>query len=143
MKILLSTLLIICFTVPVYAEEKKGELDGKALECLHGKLPVTVSYWIFDNLHVYTPLVTRELPRRIQRDNTVKYSSTPDTIRWKTSAIRSIRYTLNKKTLRLKRHYRSKELSDAKCKILALKELEARYQIQIEQLNEEMKDSKN
>ena len=143
MKALVCILLITVVTASVFADENKGELDGKALECLHGKLPVTVSYWIFDNLHVYTPLVTRELPRRIQRDNTVEYSSTPDTIRWKTSAIRSIRYTLDKKTLRLKRHYRSKELSDAKCKILALTELEARYQIQIEQLNEEMKDSKN
>ena len=143
MKALVCILLITVVTASVFADENKGELDGKALECRHGKLPVTVSYWIFDNWHVYTPLVTRDLPRRIQRDNTVEYSTTPDSVHWKTSDVRSIRYTLDKKTLRLKRHYRSKELSDAKCKMIALKELEARYQIQIEQLNEEMKDSKN
>ena len=142
MKGLVCILLITVVTASVFADENKGELDGKALECLHGKLPVTVSYWIFDNLHVYTPLVTRDLPRRIQKDNTVEYSTTPDTVRWKTSEVRSIRYTLDKKTLRLKRHYRSKELSDAKCKMIALKELEARYQIQIKQSEEEMKDSK-
>ena len=142
MKGLVCILLITVVTASVFADENKGELDGKALECLHGKLPVTVSYWIFDNLHVYTPLVTRDLPRRIQRDNTVEYSTTPDSVHWKTSDVRSIRYTLDKKTLRLKRHYRSKELSDAKCKMIALKELEARYQIQIKQSEEEMKDSK-
>ena len=143
MKALAYILVITVVSASVFADENKDELDGKALECLHGKLPVTVSYWIFDNLHVYTPLVTRDLPRRIQKDNTVEYSITPDTVRWKTSEVRSIRYTLDKKTLRLKRHYRSRELSDAECKLLALKELESRYQIPIEQLDEEMKDSKN
>ena len=143
MKALVYILLTTFVTASVFAEKNKGELDGKALECLHGKLPVTVSYWIFDNLHVYTPLVTRELPRRIQRDNTVEYSTTPDTVHWKTSDVRSIRYTLDKKTLSLKRHYRSKELSNAKCEIITLKELEAKYQVQTGQLEEEMKDSKN
>ena len=59
MKTLVYILLITFFTASVFAEEEKGELDGKALECLHGKYGVTVTHWIFDGIHVSTPLVTR------------------------------------------------------------------------------------
>ena len=128
-------LLITFFTPPVFAEEEKGELDGKALECLHGKYGVTVTHWIFDGIHVSTPLVTRELPLRIQQGNRVEYSTTANSILWKTSDVRSVRYTLDRKTLRLKKHYRSKELSVSECQVIALRELEARYQILMQHWN--------
>ena len=132
MKTLVYILLITFFTTSVFAEEEKGELDGKALECLHGKYGVTITHWIFDGMHVSTPLVTRELPLRIQQGNRVEYSTTANSVRWKTSGVRSVRYTLDRKTLRLKKHYRAKELSVSECQVIALKELEARYQILIQ-----------
>ena len=135
MKTLVYLLLITFFTPPVFAEEEKGELDGKALECLHGKYGVTVTHWIFDGIHVSTPLVTRELPLRIQQGNRVEYSTTANSILWKTSDVRSVRYTLDRKTLRLKKHYRSKELSVSECQVIALRELEARYQILMQHWN--------
>ena len=135
MKTLVYLLLITFFTPPVFAEEEKGELDGKALECLHGKYGVTVTHWIFDGIHVSTPLVTRELPLRIQQGNRVEYSTTANSVLWKTSDVRSVRYTLDRKTLRLKKHYRSKELSVSECQVIALRELEARYQILMQHWN--------
>ena len=135
MKTLVYLLLITFFTPPVFAEEEKGELDGKALECLHGKYGVTVTHWIFDGIHVSTPLVTRELPLRIQQGNRVEYSTTANSILWKTSDVRSVRYTLDRKTLRLKKHYRSKELSVSECQVIALRELEARYQMLMQHWN--------
>ena len=135
MKTLVYILLITFFTTSVFAEEEKGELDGKALECLHGKYGVTVTHWIFDGIHVSTPLVTRELPLRIQQGNRVEYSTTANSILWKTSDVRSVRYTLDRKTLRLKKHYRSKELSVSECQVIALRELEARYQILMQHWN--------
>ena len=135
MKTLVYILLITFFTASVFAEEEKGELDGKALECLHGKYGVTVTHWIFDGMHVSTPLVTRELPLRIQQGNRVQYSTTVDSVHWKTSGVRSVRYTLDRKTLRLKKHYRSKELSVSECQVIALRELEARYQILMQHWN--------
>ena len=135
MKTLVYILLITFFTASVFAEEEKGELDGKVLECLHGKYGVTVTHWIFDGIHVSTPLVTRELPLRIQQGNRVEYSTTANSILWKTSDVRSVRYTLDRKTLRLKKHYRSKELSVSECQVIALRELEARYQILMQHWN--------
>ena len=135
MKTLVYLLLITFFTPPVFAEEEIGELDGKAVECLHGKYGVTVTHWIFDGIHVSTPLVTRELPLRMQQGNRVEYSTTANSILWKTSDVRSVRYTLDRKTLRLKKHYRSKELSVSECQVIALRELEARYQILMQHWN--------
>ena len=135
MKTLRYILLITFFTTSVFAEEGKGELDGKVLECLHGKYGVTITHWIFDGMHVSTPLVTRELPLRIQQGNRVEYSTTANSILWKTSDVRSVRYTLDRKTLRLKKHYRSKELSVSECQVIALRELEARYQILMQHWN--------
>ena len=132
MKTLVYILLITFFTTSVFAEEEKRELAGKALECLHGKYGVTVTHWIFDGIHVSTPLVTRELPLRIQQGNRVEYSTTGDSVHWKTSGVRSVRYTLDRKTLRLKKHYRAKELSVSECQVIALKEFEARYQMLIQ-----------
>ena len=132
MKTLVYILLITFFTASVFAEEEKGELDGKALECLHGKYGVTVTHWIFDGIYVSTPLLTRELPLRIQQGNRVQYSTTVDSVHWKTSGVRSVRYTLDRKTLRLKKHYRAKELSVSECQVMALKEFEARYQMLIQ-----------
>ena len=132
MKALVCILLITVVTASVFADENKGELDGKALECLHGKYGVTITHWIFDGMHVSTPLVTRELPLRIQQGNRVQYSTTVDFVHWKTSGVRSVRYTLDRKTLRLKKNYRAKELSVSECQVMALKEFEARYQMLIQ-----------
>ena len=135
MKTLRYILLITVFSTSIFAEEGNGELDGKVLECLHGKYGVTVTHWIFDGIHVSTPLVTRELPLRIQQGNRVEYSTTANSILWKTSDVRSVRYTLDRKTLRLKKHYRSKELSVSECQVIALRELEARYQMLMQHWN--------
>ena len=135
MKTLVYILLITFFTASVFAEEEKGELDGKALECLHGKYGVTVTHWIFDGIYVSTPLLTRELPLRIQQGNRVEYSTTANSVLWKTSDVRSVRYTLDRKTLRLKKHYRAQELSVSECQVIALKELEAMYQTPIQHWN--------
>mgnify|MGYP001158468641 CR=1 FL=1 len=132
MKTLRYILLITFFTTSVFAEGGKGELDGKILECLHGKYGVTITHWIFDGMHVSTPLVTRELPLRIQQGNRVEYSTKVGSVHWKTSGVRSVRYTLDRKTLRLKKHYRAKELSVSECQVIALKEFEARYQMLIQ-----------
>ena len=132
MKILRYILLITFFTTSIFAEEGNGELDGKVLECRHGKYGVTITHWIFDGMHVSTPLVTRELPLQIQQGNRVQYSTTVDSVYWKISGVRSVRYTLDRKTLRLKKHYRAKELSVSECQVIALKEFEARYQMLIQ-----------
>ena len=96
---------------------------------------MTVTQYIFEELNVVTQLVTLELPLRIQQGNRVEYSTTANSILWKTSDVRSVRYTLDRKTLRLKKHYRSKELSVSECQVIALRELEARYKMLMQHWN--------
>jgi len=42
-KALAYILVITVVSASVFADENKDELDGKALECLHGKLPVSLT----------------------------------------------------------------------------------------------------
>tara|TARA_B100001123_G_C14819785_1_gene831710 strand:+ start:192 stop:638 length:447 start_codon:yes stop_codon:yes gene_type:complete len=126
-KSLALAILFINLTPSLEAEENRG-LDSKVIKCLHGQLPVTINYWAFDNEHVYRPVANQAQPLRIEKGEKFKYSSAAETIHWKTIGARPIHYTFDKQSLILKKSYRSRELSNAECEVMEVKELEAQYQ---------------
>ena len=68
MKTLLAILLIIFFTPPVFAEEEKGELDGKGLVCRRSDTYFSRPYYfVFENQKVFGPWVTIDTALKIRK----------------------------------------------------------------------------
>ena len=125
-------LKLLISIAPVFAEDKTWTLNGTALECRHGKLPVTISYWIFDGVSVYKPTLKDEPTPRMEQGNPITYVTKENIIQWKLTGPRSIHYSLDKRTLTLQKKYRSRKLTEAECEKMPIKELEAKFQEKID-----------
>ena len=132
MKILLSILLIICFTVPVYAEEKKGELDGTGLVCRRSDMYFSRPYYlIFDSGTVLGPWVTIDTPLRISKLQKSEYQTTVSVVFW-------FEHTLWRDTLQLEGLVDGARSIMYSCEVMDPKQMGATMQNKKEKLKKQM-----
>jgi len=136
MKTFLTILITTFFVTPALAQEGKGELDGKGLECTSTIDPLRLgpSYYLFERGRVFHVHVPNKTPLTIERVHLHEYATYVDRIEWGSSRD----WVLDRKTL--KKTYTGHHT--ANCKVMTHKEIEAILQKQIEALKEKMKDNK-
>ena len=134
MKALLSILVITCFTAPVYAEEKKGELDGKGLVCRRSDMYFSRPYYlVFDNGTVFGPWVTIDTPLRISKLQKWEYQTTFSVVFW-------FRHTLSRDTLQLEGLVDGASSIIYSCEVMDPKQMGTAIQNKKEKLKKQMEE---
>ena len=132
-KTILPILLITCFTVPVYAEER-DELDGKRLVCRRVDMYFSRPYYlVFENGTVFGPWVTIDTPLAISKLQRRKYQTTDSIVFWSG-------HTLWRDTLRLESLVDGARSIMYGCEVMDPKQMGAAIQNKEEKLKKLMKD---
>ena len=139
MKPLLTILSITFFITPVFAEERRGELDGMGLECEVSdkkyERDEELKYFVFEKGEVYWILVTDGAPAKINKLSHGRYFTSVNDVRW-------YPYILNRNTLRLDKLRPTYPSRPHDCEIMKPKQIEAILQKKIDELKETMKENK-
>ena len=136
MKTLLSVLLITFFTAPVFAEEEKGELDGKGLVCRRSDIYFSRPYYfVFENHKVFGPWVTIDTPLRIRKLHKSEYQTTVSVVFW-------FGHTLWRDTLQLEGLVDGVRGTMYSCEVMDQRHMEAALQKKNEKLKKQTKDNK-
>ena len=136
MKTLLAILLIIFFTPPVFAEEEKGELDGKGLVCRRSDTYFSRPYYfVFENQKVFGPWVTIDTALKIRKLHESEYQTTVSVVFW-------FGHTLWRDTLQLEGLVDGVRSTMYRCEVMDPRQMEAALQKKNEKLKEQTKDNK-
>ena len=136
MKTLLAILLIIFFTPSVFAEEEKGELDGKGLVCRRSDTYFSRPYYfVFENQKVFGPWVTIDTAPRIRKLHESEYQTTVSVVFW-------FGHTLWRDTLQLEGLVDGVRSTMYRCEVMDPRQMEAALQKKNEKLKEQTKDNK-
>ena len=136
MKTLLSVLLITFFTAPVFAEEEKGELDGKGLVCRRSDTYFSRPYYfVFENQKVFGPWVTIDTALKIRKLHESEYQTTVSVVFW-------FGHTLWRDTLQLEGLVDGVRSTMYRCGVMDPRQMEAALQKKNEKLKEQTKDNK-
>ena len=136
MKTLLTIFLIIFFTPPVFAEEEKGELDGKGLVCRRSDTYFSRPYYfVFENQKVFGPWVTIDTAPRIRKLHESEYQTTVSVVFW-------FGHTLWRDTLQLEGLVDGVRSTMYRCEVMDPRQMEAALQKKNEKLKEQTKDNK-
>ena len=111
------------------AQERKGELDGKALVCTWVDYDKYHHYYHFQDGEVFQYFINQDIPPEVVQDILGPYHTTVDRIKAK-------RFDLNRKTLRLSQGHGS--TSD--CQIIHPKEIAVGITNEMEEWKEELKE---
>ena len=134
MKTLLAILLIIFFTPPVFAEEEKGELDGKGLVCRRSDTYFSRPYYfVFENQKVFGPWVTIDTAPRIRKLHESEYQTTVSVVFW-------FGHTLWRDTLQLEGLVDGARSIMYSCEIMDPKQMGTAMQNKKEKLKKQMED---
>ena len=136
MKTLVYLLLITFFTPPVFAEEEKGELDGKGLVCRRSDTYFSRPYYfVFENQKVFGPWVTIDTAPRIRKLHESEYQTTVSVVFW-------FGHTLWRDTLQLEGLVDGVRSIMYRCEVMDPRQMEAALQKKNEKLKEQTKDNK-
>ena len=134
MKALVCILLITVVTASVFADENKGELDGKGLVCRRSDMYFSRPYYlIFDSGTVLGPWVTIDTPLRISKLQKSEYQTTVSVVFW-------FEHTLWRDTLQLEGLVDGARSIMYSCEVMDPKQMGAAIQNKKEKLKKQIED---